>query len=131
MSCPYHIRIDNESRPVERARNLFRAIRQRHGNARHVHNLGEHARVRHADALQQATGGVCGKREHDPVRLVRRATSDSYPPAVATAREAGNTLCEPQGPSPAPEPLAERDDRLAHPLDEASKSCSYFPTFRL
>jgi len=46
------------------------AIRQRHGDARHVYDLRERASMRNANGFEQASGGVGGKREHDAIRIV-------------------------------------------------------------
>src|SRR6267378_2035080 len=128
MSCPYDVRIHDKPRPSQPGPDLLRPIPERHGDARHVPHVGEDARVRDADALQEATGGVCGKRKHNSVRLVRRATGACYPPAVAGARQAGNTLADPERPG---EPLAERRDQLTHPRGEAPESCRHLRTPRL
>ena len=81
MLRPYQIRVDDEPRAVQPIPDLIRAIREGDRDARHVDDLSEHACMGDANALQQATGGECGQCEHDPIRVVRRASGDRHVPA--------------------------------------------------
>src|SRR6266576_4943868 len=128
MLRPYTVLIDDKPRPSQRSSNLVRPIRERHGDAGHVHDIRERARPCNAGAHEQRSGAVGGKREYDPVRFGRRASGERDPPASAGARQAGDTLA---GLECCSEPLAERGDRLTHPRGEAPESCCDLYTLRL
>src|SRR5689334_8964961 len=128
MSCPYSIWVHHESRANQRSSNLFRSIHERHRRARRVRHLGEHMCARDAGGFQEATGGVGGNREHNPIRLVGRSIGYRDPPAIAGARQAGNTLADPQRPHELP---AERVDRLTHSGGEAAEARRHVCAFRV
>src|SRR6267143_1679298 len=94
MLRPCRFWCNNETGPGQRAWNLFRAIRERDRDARHVVDLAERAPSGDSHRLEQTTSGIRGKCQNHAIRVVRRASRDRDVPAWPFANEAGHTLRE-------------------------------------